>query len=216
MKINNKTAYIAGGATILAALVASVVPLVFSIDNNEPNANIENGNNNTIIQGAQDVTIDQTVNNDLDAIRGFEAASLKESILSGCQTLNGYFADGTYFNVDSVDTLIGSIWVQKEKFVSYFGAENQRIAMEYVNDIQPRYLEYIVGLEYFRQNRAIMEAQMERRNLDRPPSEEGRRIQKEGYEKMDAQYQQSMDEARPHLVSLTSDLCSHVSTMERG
>lgn len=212
-EFNQKTAYIAAGATIIAALIASLVPLIFTIDTDKPSASID-GNNNNVVQGARDVTIDQRVN-DLDVMRDFEAQSLQSSLVSGCQTLNGYFVNEKFFDVDSVDTLIGPIWVQKEKFISYFGAENQRIAMQYVDQLNPPYLEYIVGLEYFRGNREIMLSRHQSEKDSYLSEEEQEAIIGEGFSEADLIFKEKMDTSRPQLVAITNDLCDHLSSLKR-
>ena len=196
MKIEHKTAYIAAGATVAAALIASVVPLVFNVES-KPRAAIENGSNNNIVQGAAgDVRIDQRIN-ELGAIREASAKAMKQGLVSGCRTMESYFVDDRAFDVDSLDTLIGDVWTQKQEFISYYGAEPQRQAMEIVDAMNPYYLDYIVGAEWFNKNRTAYQTQEDR-----------------DYSVVDERFRAMMDGSKPDLVAYSAKLCTLFERLE--
>ena len=199
MKMEHKAAYIAGGATIVAALVAALLPVVFNVES-KPNAAIgDNSSNNNVVQGAAgDVTINQKVN-ELGEIRGLDADAMKQSLVSGCETLNDYFVTERNFDVDSIDTLIGDAWVRKQQFISYFGAEEHRRVMDLVDEFQPLYIEYIPGLYWFSERGEVFKNQQ-------TAATDGA-LGDEQYAKMDAMYRARMDAAKPALVDVTGRLC---------
>ncbi len=205
MKLDSKAAYLAAGATVLAAIIASVVPLVFSVDTNKPSSTIT-GDNNNVVQGAKgDVTIDQRVN-DLGTIDRKAAASMKQSLVSGCETMLDYFVTEKNFDVDSVDTLIGEPWVNKQEFISYFGAEEQRAVMEIVNEFNPAYIEYIPGVYWFSERGDVFR--------DQQTAATGGQLGGDQYATMDAMYREKMDAVKPKLVDVTTRMCAKFRGLE--
>ncbi|MEM9622522.1 MAG: hypothetical protein AAF993_12785 [Pseudomonadota bacterium] len=142
MESQNKNAAIIGGSSLLVAALG-----IFGALNYQSEVSNIEGNNNTVIQDTKgDVIIDQSVNNDLSKIREYEANSMKESLISGCSTMREYFENGEFFDVDSVDTLVGSVRSQKTKFVSFFGSDAERTASDILKRFNKHYLDYIPGL----------------------------------------------------------------------
>jgi len=182
MKSKTKSAYIIGGATVLAAIIYSVQNFVDS----GPDASIENGSNNTIIQSDGDVNIETKVN-DLSEIRKYDAESMKQSLVSGCQTLESKLTNNAMYDLDSVPNLIGTPYSDKGRFISLFGAEQHQSVMEVMATFDERYVEMVPALGYF----AYMRDSMMTDAIDT----------------LDDVYQQQVDESLPLLLASTRRLC---------
>jgi hypothetical protein len=192
-----KTAYILGSATILAAVIAVAGNALLGENSKTPTASIEGqGNNLNVVQGARDVTISQNVN-EISKLREYEASSFKQSLVSGCNTMNDYFVSRTNFNVDSIDTLVGSIWVQKEKYISYFGPSSQRSSMEIIKRINPLYIKWMPGVYAMHNQQKVT-----------PNGTNAERMKK-----VTKSMLVKTDEAQPLLVKETERLCRHLQDL---
>lgn len=187
MKI--RSAYITAGGIIIAAIIGVIGSAFLNNNNQEPKINI-NGNNSNIVQNARDVSIEQNIN-EISKLKEYEANALKQSLSSGCLTMLDYFENLRNFNLDHPASLIGSIWVQKERFISFFGANKQKEAMRHVDKIQTLYVEFIPGI-------AVMHNQ---NGMDFPEEVKEKIINK-------------TKQIQPQLVTETQNLCDHIDTLK--
>lgn len=202
MESRTKNAAIIGGSSVVVA----VLGLIGALNYQSNSSNID-GNNNNVIQDTEgDVIIDQSINNDLSKIREYEANSMKESLVSGCATMREYFENREFFDVDSIDTLIGSVRSQKTKFVSYFGSDAERTASEILKRFNRHYLEYIPGLYAMHIGTA---------NLVDTSAAESLGVDTEAvHRSADQKMSADMELARKGLILETSLLCQHFNSLE--